>query len=126
MDSMWLFWTNGIARNVTTDSYKKINQSRMTIGLRTFALLGSKNCSIYNPKSQGIMETDELISTLGVGYIDEMLQEYEHDCQWLQQIKADLGPQSRNMLNKANATLRCAMNDLKMLQETMLKEHLSK
>jgi len=69
------------------------------------------------------METDELISTLGVGYIDEMLQEYEHDCQWLQQIKADLGQQSRNMLNKANATLRCAMNDLKMLQETILKEH---
>lgn len=72
------------------------------------------------------METDELISTLGVGYIDEMLQEYEHDFQWLQQIKADLGPQSRNMLNKANATLRCTMNDLKMLQETILKEHLSK
>jgi len=49
MDSMWLFWTNGIARNVTTDSYKRINQIQMTIGLKTFALLGSENYSIYHP-----------------------------------------------------------------------------
>ena len=52
MDSMWLFWINGIARNVTTDSYKRINQIQMTIGLRTFALLGSKNYSIYNTKKE--------------------------------------------------------------------------
>ena len=52
MDSMWLFWINGIARNVTTDSYKRINQIQMTIGLKTFALLGSKNYSIYNTKKE--------------------------------------------------------------------------
>ncbi len=69
------------------------------------------------------MEKDELISTLGVGYIDEMLDSYEHDCQWLQQIKPDLGPESRNMLNKANATLRCAISDLILLRDTISKEH---
>jgi len=69
------------------------------------------------------MEKDELISTLGVGYIDEMLDSYEHDCQWLPQLKQDLGLESRNMLNKANATFCCAISDLNLLRDTINKEH---
>lgn len=69
------------------------------------------------------MDTNEIISSLGVGYLNEMLRDYQHDCRWLQSIKNDLGPESRNLINKAHATIQCAISDLLLLRDMVIKEH---
>ncbi len=70
------------------------------------------------------MNTDEdnIVETLGMGYLDEMKRDYQHDCDWLLRLKSSLGPESQNLLNMVNASIQVAIRNIGLLQERIAKE----
>lgn len=73
-------------------------------------------------KNSDPLTAQELVQTLGLGYLEEMKSDYEHDCQWLLQIQPDLKPESRNLLNKVKASIKVVIQDIGLLQEQIGKE----
>lgn len=73
-------------------------------------------------KNSEPLTAQELVQTLGLGYLEEMKSDYEHDCQWLLQIQPDLKPESRNLLNKVKASIKVVIQDIGLLQEQIGKE----
>lgn len=70
------------------------------------------------------MEKDEdnIVNTLGIGYLDEMKQDYQHDCDWLLRLKPSLGPESSNLLNMVNSSIQVAIRNIHLLQEQIMRE----
>lgn len=73
-------------------------------------------------KNSDPLTAQEIVQTLGLGYLEEMKSDYEHDCQWLLQIQPDLKPESRNLLNKVKASIKVVIQDIGLLQEQIGKE----
>lgn len=67
-------------------------------------------------------DDDNIVKTLGVGYLNEMKCDYEHDCDWLLSIKPDLGPKSQDLLNMVNASIQTVIRNIGLLQEQIMKE----
>lgn len=71
------------------------------------------------------MTTDEdnIVNTLGVGYLDEIKRDYQHDCDWLLRLKSSLGPESQNMLNMVNTSIQVVIRNIGLLQERIAEEY---
>lgn len=67
---------------------------------------------------------DSLVETLGVGYLEEMKSDYQHDCDWLLRLKSSLGQESQNMLNMVNASIQVVIRNFGLLQEQITKENI--
>lgn len=67
-------------------------------------------------------DDDNIVKTLGTGYLDEMKRDYQHDCNWLLSIKPNLGQESQNLLNLVNASIQVVIRNIGLLQEQVMKE----
>lgn len=72
------------------------------------------------------MNTDEdnIVETLAIGYLDEMENDYQHDCDWLLCLKPSLGSESQNLLNMVNASIQVAICNVRLLQKQIAKENI--
>lgn len=66
---------------------------------------------------------DNIVETLGKGYLDEMKRDYQRDCDWLLRLKPSLGPESQNLLNMVNASIQVVIRNVGLLQERISKEN---
>lgn len=51
------------------------------------------------------------------GYLDEISEEYEHDLQWLLSKKPHLKQEAQNLVNKLNASIRVAIQNIELLKK---------
>lgn len=67
-------------------------------------------------------DEDNIVKALGLGYLDEMKGDYQHDCDWLLKIKPGLGPQAQNLLNRVNASIQVTIQNIGLLKDAISKE----
>ena len=67
-------------------------------------------------------EEDNIVKTLGLGYLDEIKGDYQHDSYWLLRIKPDLGACAQNLLNMVNASIQVVIRNIGLLQDAISKE----
>lgn len=68
-------------------------------------------------------DEDNIVETLGMGYLDEMKRDYQHDCNWLLRLKSSLGPESQNLVNMVNASIQVVIRNIGLLEERIAKEN---
>lgn len=68
-------------------------------------------------------DEDNIVETLGMGYLDEMKRDYQHDCDWLLCLKPSLGPESQNLMNMVNASIQVVIRNIGLLEERIAKEN---
>ena len=68
------------------------------------------------------MNSDELVSTIGVGYLDEMNRDLESDSETILGMKESMRPESQNLANKVISNIKVLRSSIALLQDMIMKE----